>query len=916
MSSPVQDETLKEEHENKTEGTHNEGSLGYSAKWSILVNKLRQPIIKFLHALACTSANNPKRTITFVITLSLGIFIIGLWTNFSVDVGDHIWTPKDSKPVKHSNWIDDESGFLEEKRIFFFTFHKQGNNVLGYDEMERVFEAFDSVLNLPGYDELCSKNDYVDQDGKTTCEIEGVTKFWNSSSDIFKTSVSSDEETITALSATEFPDGTPVSPNNVLGHPQRNADGTLTNAQLYLLSILLPDIDEAEDFEEQALDVVLAIREDWANEAGNDFRMEVQAWRSFDDEFTRAIEGDIPLLPVVFIIMSIFTCIVFSKRDKVMSRSLLGFGGVVSVLLSILSGFGLMFTCGVPFTSMASLVPFIIFGIGLDDTFIISGCYERTDKSKPTIERIHDTIEDCGLSISLTTLTSTAAFGLGCISTIPAIFWLCMYAFPTVVIVFLYQMTFFIACVALDERRIKERRRDCCACIRTDQAGDEEEIAEGEPKGSNGSDEMIGVADVTEREDARTDGSEDIEPMSSSERIMTWYATQLMRPAVKVAVLIGFAGLTVACGISASNLKQAFDVKDVLPSDSYVTDFFDAIEDYTVRTGIDPGVYFRFVDQSDEDIQRQMDQYISELVGIDAIVDLPYFFWLDGFRAFAEDKGDSVSGLSFNEQLDLFLADPVYNDLYADDIVRAENGDIIESRCFIGMDNVDFDDVKQQIAALEDQRAVTTSLEINEGRSDWAFFTYEGIYDIWEFYATSADELVFTTIMGIVAVTGVAFLLIPHWTASLFIFPMISVLYLDFLGVLQWAGVSVNPVSYVALVLSIGLMVDFLMHLLLRYYESSGTREEKTVETLRTMGASILIGGISTFLGTLPLAFSTSDIFITIFYAFLGLVTLGCGHGLILLPVVLSIIGPEDEPMIQKPASFRKSINKLSTMQD
>jgi Niemann-Pick C1 protein len=65
------------------------------------------------------------------------------------------------------------------------------------------------------------------------------------------------------------------------------------------------------------------------------------------------------------------------------------------------------------------------------------------------------------------------------------------------------------------------------------------------------------------------------------------------------------------------------------------------------------------------------------------------------------------------------------------------------------------------------------------------------------------------------------------------------------------------------------------------------------------MGSSILIGGISTFLGTLPLAFSSSEIFTTIFTAFLGLVTLGCGHGLILLPVILSTIGPEDEIRIK-----------------
>ena len=95
--------------------------------------------------------------------------------------------------------------------------------------------------------------------------------------------------------------------------------------------------------------------------------------------------------------------------------------------------------------------------------------------------------------------------------------------------------------------------------------------------------------------------------------------------------------------------------------------------------------------------------------------------------------------------------------------------------------------------------------------------------------------------------------------------------------------------------MSIGLLVDFVMHVLLRYYEVKGTRREKTIEMLRTMGSSILVGGISTFLGTMPLAFSSTRIFYTIFVTFLGIVTIGMGHGLILLPVILSTIGPEDE---------------------
>jgi uncharacterized membrane protein YbjE (DUF340 family) len=64
---------------------------------------------------------------------------------------------------------------------------------------------------------------------------------------------------------------------------------------------------------------------------------------------------------------------------------------------------------------------------------------------------------------------------------------------------------------------------------------------------------------------------------------------------------------------------------------------------------------------------------------------------------------------------------------------------------------------------------------------------------------------------------------------------------------------------------------------------------------LRTMGSSVLLGGVTTFLGTIPLIFTSSGAFRIIFVSFVGIVTLGVGHGLILIPVILATIGPEDQ---------------------
>lgn len=104
-------------------------------------------------------------------------------------------------------------------------------------------------------------------------------------------------------------------------------------------------------------------------------------------------------------------------------------------------------------------------GVGLDDAFILIGSYERTDSDKEAPERIRETIGDIGLSITLTTLTSAVAFGLGCQSSVYAVVWLCSYAVPLILLVFLYTLTFFVALIVLDEQRIKSGRFDCCVCV-------------------------------------------------------------------------------------------------------------------------------------------------------------------------------------------------------------------------------------------------------------------------------------------------------------------------------------------------------------------------------------------------------------------------------------------------------------------
>lgn len=120
------------------------------------------------------------------------------------------------------------------------------------------------------------------------------------------------------------------------------------------------------------------------------------------------------------------------------------------------------------------------------------------------------------------------------------------------------------------------------------------------------------------------------------------------------------------------------------------------------------------------------------------------------------------------------------------------------------------------------------------------------------------------------------------------------------------------------------LVVDYNMHIVLTYYETkeAASRNERVHKVLTTMGTSILLGGFTTLLGVLPLSFTGSEAFRTFFFTFLGISGLSSLHGIIFVPVVLSLVGPhehllrqnyetarEDSASFKQPAGSAKRLN-------
>ena len=79
--------------------------------------------------------------------------------------------------------------------------------------------------------------------------------------------------------------------------------------------------------------------------------------------------------------------------------------------------------------------------------------------------------------------------------------------------------------------------------------------------------------------------------------------------------------------------------------------------------------------------------------------------------------------------------------------------------------------------------------------------------------------------------------------------------------------------------------------MLLLHRRTAASGDEAVAGMLQEIGPPVLLGGLTTFLGISPLILSNSTVFRTFFKMFLGIIVFGLGHGLVLMPVVLSLLG-------------------------
>ncbi|KAF5826706.1 patched family-domain-containing protein [Dunaliella salina] len=170
-------------------------------------------------------------------------------------------------------------------------------------------------------------------------------------------------------------------------------------------------------------------------------------------ESSKVIDGDITSIIGGYILLIGWAFISLWRNSWVYQKAHLAPLSVFAIILGSVAAFGICLASNVKINTTVQAVPFLLLGLGMDDTFVIVGAYFRQDRRKTARERIQGTMEVAGTSITVTTFTDFIAFILGQWTDFPAMKALSAYSAAGIMFVYVYQVTFFTACLTLDAYR-------------------------------------------------------------------------------------------------------------------------------------------------------------------------------------------------------------------------------------------------------------------------------------------------------------------------------------------------------------------------------------------------------------------------------------------------------------------------------
>ncbi|MPC08658.1 Niemann-Pick C1-like protein 1 [Portunus trituberculatus] len=538
------------------------------------------------------------------------------------------------------------------------------------------------------------------------------------------------------------------------------------------------------------------------------------------------------------------------------------------------------------------------------------------ERRKEMKERVGLALRHAGVAITITSLTDFVAFAIGASTVLPALQSFCIYCAVGIIALYVFQATFFVAWFTLDQTRMEKHRNGLLWCY------------------------------THKHWTPNACSQKDLCQMFFSEI----YSKYLLMKPVKVLVLAVTAAVLGTCIWGVTNLRQEFNPVWFIPESSYLYQFISKVQYYYPESGEKGLVYLGNLDYAAElpsisllEDKMRKSQYISS---VDSWYDGLVSYTLDttGERAnikpvecenrfgLLEGEGESESESGVNEVVVVserrkkgveerrrmvvrstpqvcvvditgmavnasFFEEMLTGFLFSGEggrfqqYFKFENDSIFPEAIVLaskfGYQHIILNTSSQRITAMDQMKSFVDSANFSGFAASIA-----AEYSNWETDKIIAEELIRNLALAMAAVFVMTLLLLASFISSIYVLLCVVLTLVDVMALMTWWGLTIDTVSCINLVLCIGLCVDYSVHIALHFLQIKGSRDERVRVTVKEMGPPVLNGAFSTFLTFILLAGSESHVFESFFKIFFGVFMFGVFHGLVFLPVLLSLIGP------------------------
>lgn len=203
------------------------------------------------------------------------------------------------------------------------------------------------------------------------------------------------------------------------------------------------------------------------------------------------------------------------------------------------------------------------------------------------------------------------------------------------------------------------------------------------------------------------------------------------------------------------------------------------------------------------------------------------------------------------------------------------------------------------------------------------------IIDLFTQYIGVNESLLNNLLYVSIAITITCFVFLWNPLAVFVVLLCDAAMITEVYGFIEWAGLRVNGVLALNIVIAIGLTMEFTAHMARAYVNSDASAKEDILNknasdgqvrmkrSLREMFNPVTFGAITTFLGIAPIAGAEFPYFRQYYFIlYLMIVVFGWLNGVIFLPVIMSLCNPAPFHMSSASLKSQSQLEKEIEMED